>query len=99
MKQFIKGAIAHVFCHYAEEFRLIAYTKNLDYVVKSGLVKNLCFFQQTISLSVRNSKHSHTGYKLIKGPHYATQEKIFHCAQKTCISRFVCKQPTNRPVF
>lgn len=57
MEQVIEGAIAHVLCDYAEEFRLIAHTENLNYVVEPGLVQDLCFFQQTVSFPVKCCKH------------------------------------------
>ena len=88
VKQFIEGAIAHVFCDYAEELWLIAYPKNLDYVVKPGFVKDLSFFQQTISLPVRNSKHYERVYKEYV---WQTGYTNVYCAQKNnrTVSLFV----------
>lgn len=50
VEQQVKGAIAHVFCDYAEELGFVADAQNLDDVVESGLVEHLCLLQQTVPL-------------------------------------------------
>lgn len=51
MEQQVEGAVAHVFCHYAEELGFVADAQDLDDVVESGLVKHFCLLQQTVPLS------------------------------------------------
>lgn len=51
MEQQVQRAIAHKFCDYAEELRLIADAKYLDDVVEPGLVEDLCLLQQAVPLS------------------------------------------------
>lgn len=51
MEQQIQRAIAHELCDDAEKLWLIADTKDLDDVVESGFVENLCLLQQGVPLS------------------------------------------------
>lgn len=51
VEQQVEGAIAHVFCDYAEELGLVADAQDLDDVVESGFVEHLCLLQQTVPLS------------------------------------------------
>lgn len=51
MQQQVEGAIAHVFCDYAEELGFVADAQDLDDVVESGFVEHLCLLQQAVPLS------------------------------------------------